>query len=78
MWFALPAPLIAALKRVAGDHVVGQKAAVAPAANPQSLGIGDTCRNEMIDTGQHVGDLEIAPVGKDGLAGFAPRPELPR
>ena len=53
--------------RVGGNRVVGEDAAVAPAADAQSIGIGDAGRDRPVHSGQQIDDLEVAPVGVDGL-----------
>ena len=64
----MPAPLIAALKRVVrGDGVVGEDAAVAPAAYAEAVGVGDSLLDGFVDAGEQVDDLLVAPVGEDGL-----------
>jgi hypothetical protein len=60
--------------RVAGDHVVGREAAVAPAADPQAIGIGDALRDGVIGGGQDIVDLESSPVGEDRLLELRPAP----
>ena len=63
---AVPAPLVAALKRVSlGDHVVGQDAAVAPAADAELVRIGDAHLDDLIDHRLEIVDFVVAPVGPD-------------
>ena len=53
--------------RVARDHLVGQDAAVAVAAEPEPLGIRDAQLHDVVDGREHVGRVLDAPVGVDRL-----------
>ena len=64
----LLAPLTAALKRPVGrDRVVGEDAAVAPAADAEPIGIGDAAGDGVVHAGEQIDDFLVAPVGVDGL-----------
>ena len=56
----------------AGDRVVGEDAAVAPASDGEAIGIGNTHRDSLIDAGQQIFDFEVAPVGGDRLGVVLP------
>ena len=62
--FAIPAPLRGVEPAVAGEHLVGEDAAVAPAADPEALGVGHALRHGLIDRREHV-RRPAAPVGLD-------------
>ena len=51
----------------AGDGVVGEDAAVAPAGDGEAIGIGDADGDGFVDAGEQVFDFVVAPVGGDGL-----------
>src|SRR5208337_41800 len=53
--------------RIAGDGVVGQDSAVAPAADAQAGGIGIALLHRFVHTGQQVFDFVMTPVGEDRL-----------
>src|ERR1035438_5811865 len=60
--------------RVAGDYVIGENAAVAPAPNSEPVRIGYTLGHGIIYRGQDVVDFLVSPVGENALAvlGAAP------
>ena len=63
----LPAPAIGRLETaVLRDGVVGEDAAVAPAADAEAVGIGDPEGYDIVDAGQEIDDLLASPVGEDG------------
>ena len=57
--------------RIAGDHVVGEHAAIAPASDTKMLCIGKTLRDEIIRASQNIFDVFMAPVLIDGLTVFS-------
>ncbi len=63
------APETAALKRVVlRDDVVGQDAAVAPAADAEPIGVGDSRPDDVVDGRHHVLVVLVPPVGPDRAA----------
>ena len=53
------------------DDVVGEDAAVAPAADAEPIGIGDAHRDRRVDRRHHVVVVLVAPVGEDRAAEVA-------
>ena len=51
--------------RVGGDHVIGQDSAITPAADAQSLGIGDAQSDCMINSCFQIFDFVMTPVRKN-------------
>jgi hypothetical protein len=49
-----------------GDHVVGQDAAVGPAADAETLGIGVAAGDGVVDRGHHVFVVLVPPIREDG------------
>src|SRR4051812_38356679 len=47
--------------RVGGDHVVGEDAAVAPAANAKTVRVGNAALNGVVSGRQHVCHVDSAP-----------------
>src|SRR4029079_15991228 len=52
---------------VAGDKVVSEDAAVAPAADAEARGIGDAHAYDLVDRAVEVDHLLVPPVGEDRL-----------
>jgi len=52
---------------IRGDGVVGQDAAIAPAADRQSITVRNAPTDQVVDTGQQVLHFLVAPIGNDGL-----------
>ncbi len=68
MGLPTPAPLVAAFEaRGAGDGVVGEDAAVAPAADAEAIGIGIALLHRLVHAGEQVVDFMVTPVGEDRL-----------
>src|SRR5437870_2025198 len=63
---------------VLSDHVVREDAAVAPAPDAEPARIGPPLRHRVVDRGQHVLRILVAPVREDRDENCSPRPELPR
>jgi hypothetical protein len=49
---------------IARDRVVGQYAPVAPTADCKPIRVRNSARDQMIDAGQQVLHLDVAPIGK--------------
>src|SRR5262249_9304016 len=62
---------------VARDHVVGEDAAVTPAADAEPGRIGDPQLHDLIDRGLQIVDLIVAPVGGDRLRELRPASGAP-
>ena len=68
IWFALPAPLIAALKRCVGrNRVIGQDAAVAPPANAKAVRVDPGHLLKRVHGAEQVDHFLVAPVGENRL-----------
>ncbi len=51
---------------IGGDHIIGQDAAVAPAAHAQAVRIGHAALDDVIDARLQILHFIVAPVGRDG------------
>src|SRR5262245_29591176 len=52
---------------VTRDYLVGQDAAVAVAADAEAVGVRDALLDDVVDSGEHVRGVDVAPVGVDRL-----------
>ncbi len=60
---AVPAPLVAALKRVSlRDHVIGEDGSIAPASDAETGGVGNSHFDDVVDAGEQVLDFVVSPI----------------
>ncbi len=63
---------------IARDDVVGENTALTPTADHQALRVRDAALHHMIDAGEQVSHILVAPVSKDAAAEFHAPPNCCR
>ena len=56
--------------RIRSDHVIGEDAAVAPAAHAKTVGIGHAFGDHAVDAGLQIFHFIMPPIGGDGSLVF--------